>query len=425
MVRLNISTSDCFSPRYLLWSIGMIEDSKITDFKEITSENPMKQIWKLLRFFLDESSVSEMIRRIHGIEKGEHDQNVKKQARQIGYCIRQAEEYFHASSQVGLPTRPLLLYYGASSLSWALILLRKGGDYSFDKLRKDHKHKHHGLDVTGKIRSEDSLETFLNSLRCKCHTKDGIPRGTFPLFYEVLVPHVYHIESTSSSLNSGVYFSYTTIQDCTDKPILNSLVSRDINTLELVRSLPDTFSDLSELDIRPNLCKGSVTSDTDIYLEDEKVKIMGVNYYFFIDQVTPDQKGKLHRLIELTKSRNPDIEVQDNSGSYVYMKLSKGPLPPGTEEVDPGRCPDIVDDLSGRKFYILDPETYLPEPATHFILLYCLGMLSRYYPDKWMEAIDRDVQITEFTDSLLNVIYRKFPNLILDQMRRVKHYVHI
>jgi len=149
----------------------MIEDDEITGFKEITSENPIAQIWKLLRFFLDVPTVSDMIRKIHNIEKGKYDQDVKKQARQIGYCIRQAEEYFHASSQVGLPTRPLLLYYGASSLSWALILLRKSGEYSFDKLRKDRKHQHHGLELKGQTRSDDGLEAFLNSLQCKLYTK--------------------------------------------------------------------------------------------------------------------------------------------------------------------------------------------------------------------------------------------------------------
>ena len=115
--------------------------------KNITSENPIEQVWKLLRFFLDISFVSKTIRRIHAIPEGKFNSDVKKQARQIGYCIRQAEEYFHASSKVGLPTRPTLLYYGAVSLSRALILLRQDGTHSFDALRKSGKHSHHGLDL--------------------------------------------------------------------------------------------------------------------------------------------------------------------------------------------------------------------------------------------------------------------------------------
>ncbi len=44
---------------------------------------------------------------------------------------------------------------------------------------------------------------------------------------------------------------------------------------------------------------------------------------------------------------------------------------------------------------------------------------------EWMRAIDENVQIAELTDSLLDMIHRKFPNLILDQMTWVKHYVHL
>ena len=87
--------------------------------------------------------------------------------------------------------------------------------------------------------------------------------------------------------------------------------------------------------------------------------------------------------------------------------------------------PDGVDAVSGQLFYILKPETYLPEPAAHLIPLYCLGMLSRYYPDVWMHAIDKNIRLAELIDSLLNIIHRKFPNMILNQMTSVKHYIHI
>src|SRR5258706_1883099 len=125
----------------------------IPNLRDVTSENPVRQVWKFLRYFQDDQSVSETIRRIHNVPQGEHVGNVEKQAREVGYCIRQAEEYFQASLEVGLPTRPLLLYYGAASLSSALILLKKDGTYSFGARRQekyeDRKHNHHGLDVSG------------------------------------------------------------------------------------------------------------------------------------------------------------------------------------------------------------------------------------------------------------------------------------
>src|SRR5262249_28229362 len=119
--------------------------------------------------------------------------NVRKQAVQLGYCIRQAEEYFRASSHVGLPTRPLLLYYGAMSLTKALTLLRLDGNHSFDGLRKSNRHNHHGLDLVGQAKppgKEDRSDTFFRSIECRCHTEGNPPSpwGHFGLFYLSLRP---------------------------------------------------------------------------------------------------------------------------------------------------------------------------------------------------------------------------------------------
>jgi len=122
----------------------------ITRLKDTTSEDPNEYVWKNLRYFQDAKRVAEQIADYHQADKGEP--NLRKQATQLGYCIRQAEEYFRASSQVGLATRPTLLYYGAASLTKALVLLRLDGNHSFDALRKSKKHQHHGLDLLGTIK---------------------------------------------------------------------------------------------------------------------------------------------------------------------------------------------------------------------------------------------------------------------------------
>ncbi|MBD2571055.1 hypothetical protein H6G59_24805 [Anabaena lutea FACHB-196] len=85
----------------------------------------------------------------------------------------------------------------------------------------------------------------------------------------------------------------------------------------------------------------------------------------------------------------------------------------------------MIDDIHGKIFYKLPSEEMdFQEIISHFVILFCLGMLCRYYPDIWMEIVEENVLVSEFTDSLLNIIYRKFPNLILDQMTLTKHYVH-
>lgn len=401
----------------------------IQDFKDIPSENPIGQIWKFLRFFLDIPSVSEEIRCIHNIHKGKFDPDVKKQAKQIGYCIRQAEEYFQASSQVGLATRPTLLYYGVVSLSRALVLLRQDGTHSFDVLRKSGKHNHHGLDLDKSLAANARLDTgpeaFFSSLRCSLHTKEDIPWGHFALFYRSLVPCAFHIHMETHDHGKSTFLGSDIPQPCADLLSLDSVMSDRFDALNLMKTLPDMYFFLKELDIQPDLCRGNLKLKVVRHHKKddqgkEQLEKMKESHDFFIDGISPDQKA---HLVTFYQKHNSLINLEADLGANIYLKLTRESSSP--DEADMGYYPDIVDDINGRKFYILRPETYLPEPATHLILLFCLGMLSRYYPDIWMRAIDENVQIAELTDSLLNIIYRKFPNLILDQMTRTKHYIHL
>ena len=401
----------------------------IEGFNDITSENPIEQIWKLLRFFGDVPSVSNTVRRIHNIPEGKFKADVKKQAIQIGYCIRQAEEYFHASSQVGLPTRPTLLYYGAVSLSQALVLLRQDGTYSLDARRKKLKHNLHGLDLerglAERARPDAGAEIFLSSIQCKCHIENGIPWGQFALFYQSLVPCAFDYETEIHDQGKSTFLRSHATQPCADLLPIDSIIPKCLNALDLAKSLPDLYFVLQQLGIQPNLCPGSVKGRIMRHYEkdehgNEQFAKQGETWDFLIDGVTAEQKN---HLLTFYEKCNPNIKLHADFGSNIHLRLVKEIAP--SEEVAEAYWPDIVDNINSRKFYILRPEDYIPEPAAHFVLLYCLGTLARYYPDIWMRAIDENVQTAELTDSLLNIIYRKFPNLILNQMTWVKHYVHL
>jgi hypothetical protein len=168
---------------------------------DVISEDPPREVWRRLRYFLDEQYTVDHIVRAQGVDIDRYRRDVQKQAAQLAYCIRQAEEYFCASTQVDIPTRPVLLYYGAVSLSRAIALLRQSGDYSFDRLRQSGRHHHRGLDldrgaVPSPARAPGPIE-FLRALRCKCHLHEQTqePWGNFPLFYRSLIPASVHLES--------------------------------------------------------------------------------------------------------------------------------------------------------------------------------------------------------------------------------------
>jgi hypothetical protein len=401
----------------------------IKEFKEVRTEDPIRQTWRFLRFFLDVPHVSQLISKAHDVPEGRHKENIRKQATQISYCIRQAEEYFHASSQVSLATKPTLLYYGAVSLSQALYLLRKDGTYSIDALRKEKKHNHHGLDlVRGFVvdtRSSGGVEDFFNSLQCEMHISGaGEPWGHFALFYQALVPTACRILSTVQDADSSIATNFNLPYTGHDMSPLKSFIGRKFNVFDIVRALPDMFFTLREMNIVPDIARGSMNRHSTRHYtqypeKNRELSRILTNHQFIIDEIHPN--NKLY-IIDFLKQRNPNIKIGYEAGASVILNVLYDYTNEDEEPIN--YLPDCTDDLNGEVFYITSPDTYISEPASFLIVLYCLRMLATYYPDVWMKTIDQSVRIAETVDLLLNIAYRKFPVLILDQLTWAKHFIH-
>jgi len=410
----------------------------INHLQNISAENPSAEVWKHLRFFLDSQTTVKRIRWLRGISGNEHQKNLDKQARQIAFCIRQAEEYFAASSHVGLATRPVLLYYGAMSLSPALILLKKDGNHSLDARRKGHKHNHHGLDFSRGIAENAAraanAQEFLKFVECSCHLREGQPWGHFPLFVDSLVPTSFAIHCETYVAGKQSFLEHDVPMNSVDPLSASNLVGHTINALELIKALPDLYFSLPQMGITPDLCRGSIKREIrysgsgqpsptiDGVAPGAPPPFDRVAYTdrFNIDGVLPEQKTEI---IALYKDKNPRIIVVDDHGANVYLTLR-------TEGADDqaifqqfGYYPDVVESIGGKKFYLTKPDRYIPEPAALLVLLFCLSMLSRYYPDIWMRNLDKNVIMAELTNELLNSVFRKFPNLMLDQLTLVKNNI--
>lgn len=327
----------------------------INNLADVTAEYPIQQVWKLLRSFLDVSSVSNAIRRLQNIPEGKQGSNVKKQATQIGYCVRQAEEYFHASSQVGLPTRPTLLYYGAVSLSRALVLLKKDGTYSFDALRKEDRHNHHGLDLARGLAAEarpaKGSAAFFRSLQCDLHFKGDALWGHFPLFYDSLVPSAFGLDAESRQAGKTIYIKSKIPVSCADVRPLHEIAKRRLDSLTLMKCLPDMFHDLRGNGIDPLLCCGSISAKTyHTYRTgeegDEELDRTESTHDFFLDGLTRESKTKL---LALYRDRNPKIELVGDLGTSMHLQLKLSYSP--SDERPSGEYLDIVDDVADQKYY--------------------------------------------------------------------------
>lgn len=400
----------------------------INNLKEVISENPSKQVWKYLKFYLDVEYTSEVIRKIHKIPTGKHESNIKKQAQQIGYCIRQADEYFEASAQVGLATRPLLLYYGVTSLSQALALLKLDGTYSLDVIRQQQKHKHHGLELKGdieNIKPSTNVEDFLTTVSFEIYSNERVAWGQFPRFYTCLVPNAYVREFHSRDNGQVTYDkNFKLHADCTELIDIRNLLKQRFNLANIVKVLPDLYAFLPELEIKPNMCRvmteqGLITN----FYQDKILTRQDIKVHYILAGIPQLEQPKLVNYYKTFLDANPilqTISIVEQTDIMLHFVISwESNLQPNHYYL-----PDVEENIKGEKFIILEKTLYLSEPANYYAFLFCLGMIARYYPDIWIRTIDKNILIAELIDLILNIVHRKFPNLILDQMTNTKYFIH-
>jgi YaaC-like protein len=408
----------------------------INDVRDILTHDASRETWKYLRLFQSVERTVERLQQIHSVPQGKHESNLKKQARQVGYCLRQAEEYFTASETVELATRPLLLYYGCVNLSQALVLLKNDGAFSLDATRKSEKHRHHGLELNRALAEKaaraGTLDSFFSAVQCACHrNSQGELAGHFPILYRCLEPSAFIVHSQVREVGRNTFMERNDPCACADLQPLDTIATKPFSCWELLGDLPDLFNSLAETGVRSTVRPGMIkrtymsyyssvqsSQDTaDAAPTRTPVKIVDT-HTFFVNRLSDQEKAAI---LEVTR-RNPLIRVQDQYPSNLCLVLEMVSKP--EDNVRLGYYPDVVEDIHGQKYFILYPDRYLAEPASMFVLMYCFGMLSRYFPDVWMTVTDSRVEIAEVANTLLSVVQRKFPNLILDQLTGTRHHFH-
>jgi hypothetical protein len=343
---------------------------------------------------------------------------------------------------VDLPTRPLLLYYGCVSLTQALVLVKKDGTFSLDATRKIGKHNHHGLDLERGLAEAAAkartIENFFSTILCRCHTNPkGELVGHFPVVYGCLEPGAFIVHSELYDWGKTSHMTRDLPMNCANLQPLETIASQRFSCWEILRSLPDLYNSLLEMGVRPTVVPGEVrrlsvnhySSAPLLDLPSDGTPRPSVpnrpldktvdSHHFFINRLSESEKISVLKLRE----RNPLIQVVDQFPANLHLLLEVE-TKAGANAAFGDYYPDVVDDLHGKTYFILCPDLYLQELASMLVLTYCLGMLSRYFPDVWMTVTDSRVEVAEVTNTLLSVIQRKFPNLVLDQLTGVKHYIH-
>ncbi len=405
-----------------------MEKSSTRAVNTINTLDPIDATWSYLKRFEDESFSARIIGTNPELDLSNASlkKNVGKQAKQIAYSIKQAEEYFKAAVVVSEVTKPVMLYYSAVSLASALRLLKMDGEHSIDYLRKTKRHQHHGLDISKEFETikenEDSLGNILRKINSKIHLdpQTNKPYGAFIPFYQCINSDLITISGTKRYENSNLIGRGTFSWPSIDKPDIENIISRKFDLLSSFLNLPDLFNFLEYLELTPNICRGEISSET---LFKTGIRINKIISRNVVDTLTifaySLKEIQFEKLQELYVSKIPGIKInrlEDNTLQGVLKNEYQ-------EKVSIHReyLPDVFDDIAGSHYLVLEPDQAIPEIVNYFISLYSLGMLCRYFPDVWIKLLNSNKTFSMLITEFLKIAIRKFPNLILNQMLDAKY----
>lgn len=354
--------------------------SKVT---VIPITNVGEYAWRVLRRYRNEEYVSRTIIQNFDIPKGHHP-NARKQASQIGKCITQAGEYYTASQRASLATRPVQLYYCAMSLALADMLMRSDGNYALDKIR--HHHNHHGLVAV----LPEKGPVVLDQLAAK--PLDG--KGTFYLWHRIAREGSLAGKSTTRYDANAQTGSAIMLRGANQK--MKDLPDKGISLEDLYLNLPSMITPMAQLGKLSSLVRSTLTLESSIDRQDELLKII----------VHPTPASVLESLlsnISVPPEDVPYIDCQElHSGAIIKSTFFKQfaersiNFPSGIT-------------VSIGNTYFMPKVPSLNEFGLYYVGLYILGMFCRYYPDIWMNEVERHTDFAMLAEAFLDAALERLP----------------
>jgi len=362
-----------------------------------------KYAWSGLARFRNTSYTTKYLIKTHQISN-KHKASASKQALQIRHCLIQAEEYFSAARSVSLATKPLLLYYGMMSLALAEMLTKGSGNLSLDVARQTHKHHGLTLDVNGNPSKLDDLQGSASALRAKPMVVSGERSATFNLWWAL---------SEESPVCGKLVHEYDGFTRTSNSVLLsasphenrfNPIPSSGISLLDCLLLALYLSLELADLGLRSNLVRGRVSLNHEIATNE-------VTYTTFIHPADPDLLNKAYEEFLFAPNCSESLSVTDmTNGCSIKLQYT---LPSDPDM----RFPNSFQWHDDEIFFCVANHS-LNEFGVYYVATYILGNYARYYPDFWMNDIERAGPLSQITHHLLENIQYRAPLPAYGEMER-------
>lgn len=318
--------------------------------RKIASEDPVTDQWQLLSQYAYPRNVTEHFR-------ARNIPDVSSEVSEyVAGCVLQGQAYFDAAAIAPLHIRPLLLYYGTTTLSSAMVTL-----------------------LTGRVPTISN-----HGMRLVVPTPNG---GSMRISESVVKP----IDPQNGGLHAF----------CTIHPGLD-LMGSDWSVEELFGSIPDLLSDYEACypTAEPFVIPLEVVLTRRMPFE--RVEVQWIAKHF------PDATAALSSVEGL--SRQYLAPQVTDSFVLLWRKRSSIPEETGIYSISGRKFLQCAHKKGGR--------SVTPEPLIVIIMtLFALGVLSRYHPGIWTPFVRNDTSGERLVvQKFLNIAQRYVPNLILNYL---------
>ena len=344
-----------------------------------------------------------MLIELHNPPKSQY-KNIQKQSLQIKQCLLQADEYFQAAENISDAIRPLLLYYGTMSLALCELLFKGDGNASLDSARG--KHAHHGLElkIDGNPSETESLLVSASALSAIPHIRQNEERfGTFELWHRgsreqpFAGKHVIYLENGQQQVTHR----------CIATPSINrfpGMPKGGVDLLWCFKNTPGLRNILSDHNINSDLVEGSMS-----VTEDQRT-----GEWFNTVVIHPYHEDQLINCLSNIEVDAKDYElltiVEMPSGIIVRTKFGRNHPTNGS------RMP-MGFQISTDSIMFCSDNKILNEFGVYYTGLYILGNYCRYYPDMWMNDVDKCTDLYIIATRFMDIAADRLPIIACAELR--------
>ncbi|MCF6095257.1 YaaC family protein [Microaerobacter geothermalis] len=330
-----------------------------------------RQIWNDFYFFENEPMAKQFLTRQYQ-RQGELDCHILayKNTHKFIYYIKQARAYYETAEGSHIIVKPLLLYYGMTSLVKAVLTSLNPYYPQNTRVLK------HGIS-TRKLKKAE-YQFHKDEIKIQ---KDGL----LPLFLS------YFLDPKKLKRDK-----FTVIQLLSQLPELTSAYQRLYNDIAMIQvHVTDFFHEK---------LKG-----TPIFMSEKILDEYHMTYSSFLNYMNQFNEGEIYF---------SECNIPLSKGTICYLWNH-----PSQKHLSDVRCgiQNKMFSLDDKGHYFIrlhfSSIDWLPEICIHLILMYILGMLCRYETELWGEIIfsftSGDMYII---NEFLHLSEKKFPILILQQI---------